>query len=72
MKRHGKLGTLVLARKKNQWIDINGGVEQGGFGIVVQEIRGDKVRIGFLAPKTVTIHRREVTEAIAGEKGGAV
>lgn len=72
MKRHGKLGTLVLTRKKNEWIDINGGVEQGGFGIVITEIRGDKVRIGFLAPKDVTVHRREVTEAMAQQKGGAV
>jgi carbon storage regulator len=30
----------------------------------VVDIRGDKVRLGFDAPKEVPIHRREVYEAI--------
>jgi carbon storage regulator len=68
MVRNGKLGTLVLSRKKEEWIDINGGVENGGFGIVITEIRGDKVRLGFLAPKDVKIHRREVQKAINEEQ----
>jgi carbon storage regulator len=68
MVRNGKLGTLVLSRKKEEWIDINGGVENCGFGIVITEIRGDKVRLGFLAPKDVKIHRREVQKAINEEQ----
>lgn len=72
MARNGKLGTLVLTRKKNEWIDINGGVENGGLGIVITEIRGNKVRIGFLAPKTTTIHRREIQNTVDEQKGGAV
>jgi len=32
--------------------------------VTVIDIRGDKVRLGFEAPKNVPIHRREVYEAI--------
>ncbi len=50
---------LVLSRKKNESIVINDDIT-----IVVVEIRGDKVRLGVEAPKEVTVHRREVYEAI--------
>jgi carbon storage regulator len=33
----------------------------------VIEIRGDKVRLGIEAPKDVTVHRREVYEAIQAQ-----
>lgn len=51
---------LVLSRKKNEWIDIGPDVS-----ITIVEIRGDKVRIGINAPKDLSVHRREVTLAIA-------
>lgn len=54
---------LVLSRKKNESIVINGGTEQE-ITIVVVEIRGDKVRLGVEAPKEIPVHRREVHEAI--------
>lgn len=64
---------LVLSRKQNEWIDVGGGAFTfGKLSIVVVEIRGDKVRLGFEGPRDVTVHRREVTEAIAAQKGGAV
>ncbi len=50
---------LVLSRKKNESIVINGNIV-----VTVIDIRGDKVRLGFDAPKDVPIHRREVYEAI--------
>lgn len=50
---------LVLSRKKNESIIINDNIT-----ITVIEIRGDKVRLGIEAPKDVTVHRREVYEAI--------
>lgn len=50
---------LVLSRKKNESIVINDDIT-----IVVVEIRGDKVRLGFEAPKEVPVHRREVFDAI--------
>ncbi len=50
---------LVLSRKKDESIVINDSIV-----VTVVEIRRDKVRLGFEAPKDVPIHRREVYEAI--------
>lgn len=52
---------LVLSRKKNESIVINNDVV-----VTVVEIRGDKVRLGIVAPKDVSVHREEVYEAIHG------
>jgi carbon storage regulator len=52
---------LVLSRKKNESIIINDNIT-----VTVIEIRGDKVRLGIEAPRDVTVHRREVYEAIHG------
>jgi carbon storage regulator len=54
---------LVLSRKKNESIIINDDIT-----ITVVEIRGDKVRLGIEAPKTVTVHRQEVYEAIQNQE----
>ena len=54
---------LVLSRKKNESIIINDHIT-----VTVVEIRGDKVRLGIDAPKEVTVHRREVYEAIQNQK----
>lgn len=53
---------LVLARKKNESIVIE--LPGGNITVTVAEIRGDKVRLGFVAPKEVPIHRQEVHDAI--------
>jgi carbon storage regulator len=53
---------LVLSRKKNESIIINDNIT-----ITVIEIRGDKVRLGIEAPKDVTVHRREVYDAIQNQ-----
>ena len=50
---------LVLSRKENESLVIGDEVE-----ITVTEIRGDKVRLGIKAPDEVSIHRREVYDAI--------
>ncbi len=50
---------LVLSRKKNERIVIGDDIT-----IVVVEIRGDKVRLGFDAPEEVPVHRQEVYDAI--------
>ena len=57
---------LVLSRKKNESIVINDDIT-----IVVVEIRGDKVRLGVEAPKEITVHRREVYDAIRREETAA-
>jgi carbon storage regulator len=54
---------LVLSRKKNESVVINSDVV-----ITVIEVRGDKVRLGIVAPKDVPVHREEVYEAIHGKK----
>ncbi|MFO0878784.1 MAG: carbon storage regulator CsrA [Gemmataceae bacterium] len=54
---------LVLSRKKNESIVINNTIT-----VTVVEIRGDKVRLGIVAPKEVPVHRQEVYEAIHGQE----
>lgn len=46
---------LVLMRKKNESIIIDDHIR-----VTVIEIRGDKVRLGIKAPKSITIHREEI------------
>ena len=53
---------LVLSRKKNESIVISDNVV-----ITVVEIRDGKVRIGIEAPREVSVHRKEVYEAIRRE-----
>ena len=50
---------LVLSRKKNESIVINDNII-----VVVVDVRGDKVRLGVNAPSDVTVHRKEVYDAI--------
>jgi carbon storage regulator len=54
---------LVLSRKKNESIVINNDIT-----VTVVEIRGDKVRLGIVAPKDVPVHRQEVYDAIHGKE----
>ncbi|MER3401813.1 MAG: carbon storage regulator [Armatimonadota bacterium] len=53
---------LVLTRKVNQSIMIGDDIE-----VVVLEVRGEQVRLGIKAPRSVTVHRREIYEAIQQE-----
>ncbi len=46
---------LVLSRQKDEAVLIGDNVT-----VRVVDIRGDKVRLGFDAPKDVKIHREEV------------
>lgn len=50
---------LVLSRRANQAIMIGPDVV-----IRVLDIRGDQVRIGVEAPRSVTVHREEVAAEI--------
>lgn len=54
---------LVLSRKKNQSIVIDGAVT-----VTIVEIRGDKVRLGIVAPRDVPVNRQEVQDAIHGKR----
>lgn len=53
---------LVLSRKANQSIMIGDSIE-----IQVVDIKGDQVKIGIDAPRSVTIHRKEVYVGIQDE-----
>ncbi len=57
---------LVLSRKSNESIVINNNIT-----ITVVEIRGDKVRLGIVAPKDVPVHRQEVFDLIHGKAAAA-
>jgi len=54
---------LVLSRQKDESIIIGDDVE-----VTIVDVRGDKVRLGITAPKSISVHRREVYEAIQREK----
>jgi len=55
---------LVLSRQKDESIMIGDNIE-----ITIIDVCGDKVRLGITAPREVSVHRKEVYEAIQKEKG---
>jgi len=57
---------LILSRKLNEKIMIG---EEISISII--EIRGDQVRIGVNAPKSVKVFRQEVFDAIKAENKAA-
>ena len=58
---------LVLTRAVKQSIVIGTDVV-----VTILEIRGDQVRVGISAPRTVTVHREEVfAELVAANKAAA-
>lgn len=46
---------LALSRKKDEAIVINNDIE-----VTIIEIKGDQVKIGISAPKSVPVYRKEV------------
>jgi carbon storage regulator len=53
---------LVLSRKTNESIVIDNNIV-----VTVVEVRGDKVRLGIVAPRDVPVHRDEVHQLIAAQ-----
>ena len=53
---------LVLSRQRDESIIIGDNVQ-----ITVVDIRGDKVRLGIEAPAEISVHRKEVFDAIQRE-----
>lgn len=58
---------LALSRKKDEAIVINDDIE-----ITVIEIKGDQVKLGITAPKSVPIYRKEVYAQIQTSNKEAV
>ena len=54
---------MVVSREKDESIMIGDDVE-----ITIVDVRGDKVRLGITAPRSIAVHRKEVYEAIQREK----
>ena len=53
---------LVLSRKTNESIMIGDFIE-----VRVVEVSGKVIKLGINAPKDITVHRKEVYEAIKNE-----
>jgi len=54
---------IVMSRQRDESIMIGDDVE-----IIIVDVRGDKVRLGITAPKSIPVHRREIYDAIQREK----
>jgi carbon storage regulator len=57
---------LILSRKANEKIMIGEDIE-----LSIIEIRGDQVKLGVNAPRSVKVFRREVFDAIQAENKAA-
>jgi len=57
---------LVLSRKRDESIMIGDDVE-----VTVVDVRGDVVKLGVRAPRSVSVHRKEVFESIQRENVAA-
>ena len=53
---------LVLSRRKDETIVIGEDIH-----VTVVDIRGDTVRLGITAPKSIPVYRKEIYEAIQRE-----
>src|SRR3974390_2846225 len=58
------LNMLVLSRQRDETIVIGDDIE-----VTVVDIRGDKVRLGINAPRTISVHRKEVYELVKKGEG---
>ena len=57
---------FVISRQRDETIMIGDDIE-----VTVVDIRGDKVRLGIVSPKEMSVHRKEVYDAIRRELGFA-
>jgi carbon storage regulator len=53
---------LVLTRKSGETINLGDEIT-----ITIVEVRGNQVRIGIQAPRTIPVHRHELYEKIRAE-----
>jgi carbon storage regulator len=58
--RQGGVNMLVLTRRIGEEIVIDGQIR-----VIVTGVRGDRVRVGIVAPDSVRIDRREVHQQIS-------
>ena len=53
---------LALTRKRGESIIVGNDVE-----VVVLSVQNDQVKLGFIAPKNISIHRKEIFDQIQAE-----
>lgn len=58
---------LVLTRRPDESIQIGDDIQ-----VTVIEVRGDQVRLGITAPRTVPVHRQEIWEEICQENAALI
>lgn len=57
---------LVLSRQRDESVMIGDEIE-----VTIVDVRGDKVRLGIRAPRHVSVHRKEIYDAIRRENQSA-
>ena len=55
-------GMLALTRKKGESIIIGDDIE-----VIVLSMQGEQVKLGIIAPKEISVHRKEIYEQIQME-----
>jgi carbon storage regulator CsrA len=58
---------LILSRARNESITIGDHIV-----VTVLEVRGDKVRLGLVVPREMSVHRQEVWAVLRGQEPRAV
>lgn len=58
-----RLKMLVLSRMKDESIIIGDDIT-----ITIVDVHGNKVRLGISAPRSISVHRKEIYDAIQKEK----
>jgi carbon storage regulator len=58
---------LVLSRKQGESVVIGNDIL-----VTVLEVRGDQIRLGIDAPRSITVHRQEVYIQVARENSAAI
>ena len=54
---------LILSRNRDESIIIDNNIE-----VKIVDVHGGKIRLGIDAPKDISVHRKEIQEAINREK----
>ena len=54
---------LVLSRRRDESIMIGDSVK-----VTIVDVRGDRVKLGIDAPKSIPVHREEIYDAIQEQK----
>ena len=68
LNKDGKIKMLILSRALNESVIIDDNIE-----VKIVGISRGQVKLGFIAPRDVVIHRREIQERIKnGEEARAV